>query len=251
MERMKILFVIHAAFERPGCIESWAKKHGHQTQEVNPYKGEKLPDIKDFDFLVVMGGPQSPLKIDKAPYLADEIKLIKQAVKEKKRILGVCLGAQLIGEALGAKTEQSPSREIGVYPIELLDGAKYDPIFQRFPESFDVMHWHSDMPGIPEGAVLLARSEGCPRQAFSYGDRIYGFQCHFELTQELVKGMIENCSDDLKAGTYVRTEKELMETEYSQINSKLENALDYLANLPELILHDICQDKDKTSTLRM
>jgi GMP synthase (glutamine-hydrolysing) len=249
---MKILFVIHAAFEKPGSIETWAKKLGHLTQEVSPYKGEKLPDIKDFDFLVVMGGPQSPLEIDKAPYLADEIELIKQAVKEKKRILGFCLGAQLIGEALGAKTERSPNRELGAYPIKLLDASKYDPIFQRFPETFDVMHWHSDMPGIPDGGVLLAKSDGCPRQVFRVGDRIYGFQCHLELTQKLVKEMIEHCPDDLKAGTYIMTERELMQIDYSQINLKMENVLDYLANLPELIFQNTSQEDDRnTRVFRM
>jgi len=233
---MKILFVIHAAFEAPGCIETWAKKRGHQTQIVSPYKGEKIPNINDFDFLVVMGGPQSPLEMDKAPYLADEIALIKQAIIKHKRIIGICLGAQLIGEALGAKTERSPHREIGMFLVELLHEAKFDPVFGQFPEKFDVMHWHSDMPGIPKGATLIAKSEGCPRQIFRYGDRIYGFQCHFELTQELVKGMIEHCPDDLKAGTYIRSVKELMYADYSQINAKMDTVLDYLANLPELVL---------------
>lgn len=233
---MKILFVIHAEFEKPGYIEIWAKKQGHHTQEVNPYKGEKLPDAKSFDFLIVMGGPQSPLEIDKFPYLSDEIKLIKQAIKNKKRILGVCLGAQLIGEALGGTTERSPNREIGAYPIELFKEAQYDPVFRRFSEKFTVMHWHSDMPGIPKGGVLLAKSKGCPRQIFRYGDRIYGFQCHLELTKELVRKMIECCPDDLKPGTYIMSKEELMKINYSQINSKIENILDYLASLPELIL---------------
>lgn len=228
---MKILFITHAAFEESGCIETWAKKKGHETQIARPYMGEQLPNINDFDFLVVMGGPQSPLEIDKAPYLADEITLIKQAILKNKRIIGICLGAQLIAEALGAKTERSPHREIGMHLVELLDEAKFDPVFSQFPEKFDVMHWHSDMPGIPEGGVLLAKSEGCPRQIFRYGDRIYGFQCHFELTQELVKGMIEHCPNDLKAGTYVRSVKELMDADCSQMNSKMEIILDYLASL--------------------
>src|SRR5579872_3246973 len=167
---MKILIVIHASFEKSGSIETWAKNNGHQIQEVSPYQGEKLPDIKEFDLLIVMGGPQSPLEIDDAPYLVDEIKLIKEALVEKRRIIGICLGAQLIGEALGAKTERSPHREIGAYPLELLPDAKYDPVFQQFPEKFNTMHWHNDMPGIPANAVLLAKSDGCPRQAFRYGD---------------------------------------------------------------------------------
>jgi GMP synthase (glutamine-hydrolysing) len=233
---MKMLFVTHATFEKPGCIETWAKKHGYETEEVCPYKGEKLPDINEYDFLVVMGGPQSPLEIEKDPYLMDEINLIKQAITKHKRIIGVCLGAQLIAEALGAKTERSPHREIGMYLVEQLEEAKFDPVFGQFPEKYDVMHWHSDMPGIPAGATLLAKSEGCPRQIFRYGDRIYGFQCHFELTKELVLGMIEHCPNDLRAGTYVRSVEELTYADYSQINLKMEKVLDYLANLPELVL---------------
>src|SRR5580658_3369754 len=108
---MKILCILHATFEKPGCIETWAKKCGHQFEKVNPYMGETLPDTDTFDFLIVMGGPQSPLEIDAAPYLIDEIQLIKQAIDDHKRILGVCLGAQLISEALGVKTERSPYRE--------------------------------------------------------------------------------------------------------------------------------------------
>lgn len=231
---MKILIIIHASFEEPGSIEIWAKKRGHEIVISNPYKGEKLPEISDFDFLIVMGGPQSPLELDKAPYLADEIDLIKRAITQHKRIIGICLGAQLISEALGVKTERSPHREIGMYPIELLEDAKLDPVFGQFPSKFDMMHWHNDMPGIPKGAVLLAKSEGCPRQAYRYGDRVYGFQCHFELTQELVKRMIEHCPDDLKMGTYIRSKDEIINADYSEINLKMENILDYLENLPEL-----------------
>lgn len=230
---MNILFVLHAPFERPGFIETWAKKHNYKTQEVSPYKNEKCPDINEFDFLVVMGGPQSTLSIDKAPYLHDEIDLIKRAIKANKRILGVCLGAQLLAEALGAKTECSPNREIGMYQIELLEAAQDDPVFGSFPSKFNMMHWHSDMPGIADGAILLAKSEGCPRQAFRYGDRIYGFQCHFELTKELVNEMIEHCGNDLKPDTYVMAPKELMSVDYPEINLKMEKALNYLAKLPD------------------
>lgn len=229
---MKILFVLHAAFEKPGCIETWANKNGHLIEKSSPYRGETLPEIDKFDFLVVMGGPQSPLEIDKAPYLSDEIVLIKEAIQKNKKILGICLGAQLIGEALGAKTERSPQREIGMHLVELLDDAKSDPVFSQFPRKFDVMHWHSDMPGIAEGAVLLAKSEGCPRQAFRYGDRIYGFQCHFEFTKELINGMVDNCVADLiTPGNYISSVKELIEADCSQINSRMESVLNYLSGL--------------------
>lgn len=228
---MNILFVTHASFEKPGSIEQWAKRHNHHTHEVKPYNGEALPAIDDYDMLVVMGGPQSPIEIEKSPYLKDEIELIKQSLKKKKRIVGVCLGAQLISEALGAKTERSPNKEIGMYPVELLDNAATDPVFSDFPAQFDVMHWHSDMPGVADGINLLAKSEGCPRQIFRFGDRVYGFQCHFELTKELVEGMVEHCGSDLKSGKYVMTPDQLMSLDYSKINAQMDKVLDYLSSV--------------------
>lgn len=232
---MNILCVLHAVFEKPGCIELWAKNQGHSFHKVSPYRGETLPNVDTFDFLIVMGGPQSPLEIDKAPYLLEEIALIKQAINKNKRIIGVCLGAQLIGEALGAKTEKSPHREIGMQLVELLADAKDDPVFRHFPNKFEVMHWHSDMPGIAKDAVLLAKSEGCPRQAFRVGDRIYGFQCHFEFTEDLIKGMLENCVGDLVgSGDYIRSAKELLDSNCSEINLQMESVLNYLVGVPEL-----------------
>lgn len=228
---MNILFVTHASFEKPGSIESWAMRNNHKTHEVKPYAGESLPAIDNYDMLVVMGGPQSPIEIDKSPYLKDEIELVKQALKKKKRIVGVCLGAQLISEALGAKTERSPNKEIGMYPVELLNSANSDPVFNDFPASFDVMHWHSDMPGLTDGVELLAKSEGCPRQIFRFGDRVYGFQCHFELTKELVEGMVKHCGGDLKTGKYVMTPEQLMSLDYSNINAKMDKVLDYLSSV--------------------
>lgn len=228
---MKIAYIIHADFEKPGFIETWAKKNNHKCREYSSYKGESLPQPNEFDFLVVMGGPQSPLSMEKSPYLKNEIDLIKKALAQNKCIIGICLGAQLIGEALGAKTERSPYREIGVFPIMLLDGAKSDPIFSKLPRVFDVMHWHNDMPGLPIGAELIAKSEGCPRQIFRYGDRVYGFQCHFEMTKDLAQGMIANCPDDLINDKYVRNREELLTTDYDSINLKLEKVLDHLTKV--------------------
>ena len=231
---MKMLIITHASFEKPGSILSWALKNNYSVDEVMPYRGQVIPDVSPYDFVVVMGGPQSPLEIDKAPYLVDEIAAIKNAIHQNKRLVGVCLGAQLIGEALGAKTEKSPHREIGCYPLTMLEAAQADPVFKSLPKTIDVMHWHSDMPGIADGAELLAKSEGCPRQIYRYGDRIYGFQCHFELTKELVADMIESCPDDLRTGQYVMTKEQLMNVNYGEINARMDSVLDYLAQVAEL-----------------
>ena len=147
---MRIHTIIHAPFEKAGVIESSAISGGHELSSTYTYKGEELPDISTIDFLVVMGGPQSPTELDKYPYLRDEIDLTRQVIDQKKAVLGVCLGAQIIAESLGEKTERSPNKEVGVYPIQLTKDGENDPIFGMFPKSFDVMHWHNDMPGIPK-----------------------------------------------------------------------------------------------------
>jgi len=225
---MRIHTIIHAPFEKPGVIESWAINKGYHLSSTHTYKGEKLPDAATMDFLIIMGGPQSPTELDKYPYLRDEISLAKQAIDQNKALLGVCLGAQIIGESLGAKTERSPNKEIGVYPVHLTKDGESDPIFKMFPKSFDVMHWHNDMPGLSKGAVLLAYSEGCPRQVVKYSDRAYGLQCHMEMTDELIKGMVEHCAEDLRPGKYVQEKEKLLTNSMAEINQKMISILDYL-----------------------
>lgn len=228
---MQIHTIIHAPFEKAGIIESWAISNGHPLSFTHTYKGEQLPDVSKIDFLVVMGGPQSPIELNKYPYLRDEIILTKQAIAQNKIVLGICLGAQIITESLGAKTERSPNKEVGVFPIQLTNEGENDPIFKTFPKTFDVMHWHNDMPGIPAGGVLLANSYGCPRQAIRYGDRVYGLQFHMEMTTELIKGMVEHCGKDLKPGEYIQGKTQLLSTDLIEINKKMILILDYLSRL--------------------
>jgi GMP synthase (glutamine-hydrolysing) len=225
---MRIHSIIHAPFEKLGAIENWIAKRNHSLITTHTYNGDVLPSPSEFDFLIIMGGPQSPCELEQYPYLRDEIALTKAAILANKIVLGFCLGAQIIAEALGVKTMRSPHKEVGVYPITLTDEGEVDPLFQQFPVQFDVMHWHNDMPGIPAGAVLLAKSEGCPQQAFRYGDRVYGLQFHMEMTAELVRGMIEHCPWDLRMGDYIRTRAELLAADHDAINRKLEGLLDYL-----------------------
>lgn len=228
---MQIQLIQHAPFEHPGAIMNWACEKGHSINCTHPYKSEKLPNVSDLDFLIIMGGPQSTMEWDKYPYLRDEIALIQEAIHNKKVVLGICLGAQLITESLGAKTESSPNKEIGVFPLQLTSSGEEDPIFATFPKLFDVMHWHSDMPGLPAGGVLLAQSEGCPRQAIRYGDRVYALQFHMEMTSELLQGMVENCAGDLQAGAYIQDLRKLLSADFTELNKKMHFVLDYLSAL--------------------
>ncbi|MBI4041580.1 MAG: homoserine O-succinyltransferase [Deltaproteobacteria bacterium] len=227
----KIRCIMHADFETPGVILDWCKSNNVSMTIEKPYKGESLSD-HDFDFLIVMGGPQSPLEVENFPYLKDEIELIKRAINSHKTILGFCLGAQLIGEALGAKTERSPNKEIGVYPITLTEDGKKDRLLHGFPETFDAIHWHNDMPGLTPESKILAHSEGCPRQIVKYKHNTYGIQCHFEINRVCMEILVSACPKDLTQGKYVRSKNELLRHHYSIINNYMFTILDRLAEKP-------------------
>lgn len=228
---MRIHCLIHAPFETPAAIEMWAAARDHHVTSSHTFKGEKLPtDLDHVDFLILLGGPQSACELDKYPYLKEEIEFTKQAIEANKLVFGICLGAQLIGEALGAPTQRSPHREIGVFPVKVLDSGLKDPFFSLVYPQFDVLHWHNDMPGITNEMTLLAKSAGCPHQAFRYGDRVYGFQFHLELTSKAIAELISHCPLDLTPGKFVCTEQEFKHANYNVINQHLYVFLDMMEN---------------------
>lgn len=227
---MKLHIVMHEHFEAPAAIAVWAENRGHAVSYTKLYQGDRFPQKNNFDFLIVMGGPQSPATTtEECPHFdaKREIRFIKEAIEQGKILLGVCLGAQLIGEALGVKFDHSPNKEIGVFELTLTNASKQDPIFSTFPGKFLVGHWHGDMPGLTEGSEVLATSKGCPRQIVRYSPRIYGFQCHFEFTPAAVEGMIQNCGDELQEGKpYIQNASQLRKQDYSGMNELLFKFLD-------------------------
>jgi GMP synthase (glutamine-hydrolysing) len=215
---MKILYLLHASFELPGVIESWASEKGHQQIYISTFKGEKIPSTSSFDLTVAMGGPQSAVHMDEASYLKDEIDLIRNAMKAQIPVLGFCLGAQLIGAALGAHAERSPFKEVGVFPIALTEEGMRDPLLANSPKELSVFHWHNDMPGLTKEAVILAKSAGCPRQIIRYSPLAYGFQCHPEMTQQIANELVNKCANDLAPGKYVQTREEILGYDYYALN---------------------------------
>lgn len=223
---MKAIALIHAHFEKPGAIAPWCDARSIPLLEVHTYRGDALPRHEDFDFLFVMGGPQSPRESDRFPYLKDEMQFIRDAIGRDKFIFGVCLGAQLMAEALGATTERSPFKEVGVFDIRMTEEGMNDPLLCDLPRSFPVSHWHQDMPGMPEGATILAKSEGCPRQIIRFGARLLGTQCHFELTPSLIHEMATHCPEDLTPARFVQNLEHFLNHDFDEINQRLFNLLD-------------------------
>ena len=232
---MRIHFIVHELFEAPGAYQHWAQAHGYTTSWSRVYTGDALPaDAENFDMLVVLGGPQSPrTTLAECPYFdaRAEQRLIAQAIAAGRIVIGICLGSQLIGEALGAPVMQSPEKEVGHYPITLTEAGLRDAHLAHFGPSLVVGHWHNDMPGLTPSAQILATSEGCPRQIVKYGDRVYGFQCHMEFNPEVIELLIAHSQEELNAAKdrrFVRSIEEMRAWDYREMNHKLAAFLDKL-----------------------
>ncbi|QLR91356.1 type 1 glutamine amidotransferase [Citrobacter freundii] len=213
---MRVHFVIHESFESAGAYLPWAESRGYTITWSHVYAGETVPANADgFDMLVVFGGPQSPrTTLAECPYFDSQAEqhLINQAIAARKIVVGICLGSQLIGEALGAKVCQSPEKEIGHYPITLTEAGQQHPLFSHFGSPLTVGHWHNDMPGLTDQATILATSEGCPRQIVQYGNFVYGFQCHMEFTADAIEGLIQHSEQELaeaKGKRFIRSVEEM------------------------------------------
>ncbi|HBW93329.1 MAG TPA: glutamine amidotransferase [Enterobacter asburiae] len=233
---MHIHFIIHEYFEAPGAYEVWGENRGCSMSYSRVYQGDPLPeDLQSTDLLIIMGGPQSPATtLQECPWFdaQAEMRLIGRAIEAGKTVIGVCLGSQLIGEALGAAFCHSPEKEIGKFPVRLTDAGKANPLFEDFGHELNVGHWHNDMPGLTPQAKVLAYSEGCPRQIVQYGERVYGFQCHMELTPEVVELLIEHSQNDLSRAAefrFVETAEKLRSHDYREMNQVLFSFLDKLA----------------------
>lgn len=233
---MKIHFVIHEAFEAPGAYETWARARGHEVSFTRLYDGDRLPtSARDHDMLIVMGGPQSPATTtDECPHFdaLAERALIARFVEANKAVVGICLGSQLIGEALGAAFGHSPEKEIGKFPIALTEAGLSNDKVAHFGSELAVGHWHNDMPGLTDNAVILATSEGCPRQIVEYGPLVYGFQCHMEFTTDVVELLIkaEHTLPTLIAHRFVQQAEVLRAQDWTDMNDKLHGFLDRLAD---------------------
>jgi len=231
---MHVHFVVHESFEAPGAFESWVTERGYSAGYSQVYLGDALPaSAEGIDLLVIMGGPQSPATTrDECPHFdaAAEMSLIRKCVSAQKAVIGVCLGAQLIGNALGASFDHSPEKEIGKFPIVLTDEGLLREKFSHFGATLETGHWHSDMPGLTPEAKIIAYSEGCPRQIVEYANLVYGFQCHMEFNQEVIGFLIEAEADwpALIRHRFVQPPEVLRKHDFSEMNETLHGFLDKL-----------------------
>ena len=202
---MRLHYIQHVAFETPGEIAAWARGKGYEVSGSRLFDAEPPPDIERYDWLVVMGGPMGVGDEAEHDWLAGEKRAIAAAIEHGKTVIGVCLGAQLIADVLGARVHPGPHKEIGWYPVSpTADGANH-PLTRDVPETFTAFHWHGDTFELPAGAVLLASSEAFEHQMFVYGERIVGIQFHLEMTQRGIADLVEHSRDDIDPGPFVQS----------------------------------------------
>ena len=197
-------------------IARWVGERGHTLTSTAFYETEHaLPQPASYDALIVMGGPMGVHDEERYPWLKEEKRHIASAIHAGKNVLGICLGAQLIADVLGAKVAPQGYPEIGWFPVTFTDAAEGHPLLAGLESGMTVFHWHGDRFEIPSGALHLAESAGCPHQAFLYGNHVLGLQCHLEMDAAAVERLLAACADDLRPSPHVQDARTIRENAHA------------------------------------
>ncbi|QIK37944.1 type 1 glutamine amidotransferase [Caldichromatium japonicum] len=231
INRRTLVCLQHVPFEGPGVIADWSRQRGHRLIPVNLFAQKELPAPTELDVLVVMGGPMGVDDESAYSWLKAEKRLIADCIHAGKQVIGVCLGAQLIAQVLGARVYRHRHAEIGWFPIGLTDRARAHPLMAGLPAEILAFHWHNDTFDLPHGALHLAHSAACERQAFLYDGRVLGLQCHLEITPQGLWDLISHDADSLQPGPFVQTADQMLAIGadgFAQIHRTLFDLLDRL-----------------------
>ena len=191
----EILIFRHAPHEGPGYLADYLGRHRLPWRLIRIDRNDPIPSsIDGVSGLVFMGGPMSVN--DPLPWIPQVTKLIQRAVAADVPVLGHCLGGQLISKALGGTITKNPVKEIGWLPVSRVDSPAANTWLDELPAKFEVFHWHGEIFSIPPGATRILASSDCANQAFVIGKTL-AFQCHIEMTGEMVREWARLGADDL------------------------------------------------------
>ena len=227
---MHIHYLKHVPYEGLGSMAILLSAKSCELTHTCMYEAQSLPSIHDLDALIVMGGPMGVHDEDEYPWLTLEKEFIESVLEREVPVLGVCLGAQLIAEVLGAGVYKNVYEEIGWFPVKRTKGL-LDERVQKLPTSFDALHWHGDTFDIPSGASNFIVSDGCANQAFVYGESVLGLQFHLEMLPHNVEELYQACGKPEKRGTYIQTLEEMLAP-----TDKFQNASEILEELLETFI---------------
>ena len=197
---MRMAVLQHVEFEGPAAVADWAAGRGFPLRLFHLHRDPTLPSLADFDMLTVMGGPMSANDEAKFGWLAPEIDLVREAIAADKTVLGICLGAQIIAKALGARVYPGSAKEIGWFPVQRTAGSH--SLFDGLPDSFTPFHWHGETFDLPHEATLLANSKITETQAFAVGRRVLGLQFHMEATEDSVRALLKGAAHEIGHGVF-------------------------------------------------
>jgi GMP synthase-like glutamine amidotransferase len=228
---LRIGCFMHVPFEGPGVIATWAEEKGHRMEYTMLYEGTQLPGSGDTDLLVIMGGPMNVFDFHAHPWMKEEINWVADYIGTGKRVLGICLGAQIIAAALGADVYPGEHKEIGWHALQFLPCLGGYRIFNELPRSRKVFHWHGNTFHIPAGADRIAGTKAFSNQGFIYQGRALALQFHLEVTPDTVRSLVDNCRDELVPGPFVQSEKEILDKkhDYRENQALMYRFMDYLA----------------------
>jgi GMP synthase-like glutamine amidotransferase len=196
---MRMAVLQHVEFEGPAAVADWAAQRRCSLSLFHLYRDTTLPSLSDFDMLTVMGGPMSANDEVRFGWLGPEIALVREAITAEKTVLGICLGAQIIAKALGARVYSGSGKEIGWFPVRRTGS---HPLVDGLPDTFTPFHWHGDTFDLPCDATLLAESKITKTQAFAVGQRVLGLQFHMEATEESVRALLKGAAHEIGHGVF-------------------------------------------------
>jgi len=227
---MKVHWFQHLPFEGLGSMGAYFRDAGCESTSTHFYLNQPLPDMNSFDWLIIMGGAMSANDDAEYPWLTAEKQFIKKAIDNGKVVIGVCLGAQLIAAALGAKVYRNKYKEIGWFDLMPTNDAKKTILADCFAETQNAFHWHGDTFDLPKDAIHLASSTACKNQGYVIDNRVVGFQFHLETTFDSAKDLIDNFANELTGDKYIQTAEQMLSdlSRFERINQNMARILDNL-----------------------
>ncbi len=205
---MRFHCIKHVPFEGPEKIQHRANER-KEPFTISHAWDHSFPSVHEFDVLVLMGGPMSANDDGHLSWMKKEKRLIEEALREKKPILGVCLGAQLVASVLGATVKPNPTPEIGWFPLTMTPESRNWNAFRRLPTRFTPFHWHGETFSLPAGSVRMASSDVCENQGFLFEERVLGLQFHMEGTAGSLIRMMEESRNEMIRSPAVQSEEEI------------------------------------------